>query len=141
MSRDRLGWHAEAGPLPGAGLALAVRATAPLTGRAVARRAAHPLNPWRERTAHPCGAVRFCARQNRVLHSVPVTLITIADGTVTEHGQALDHLPRREGESFSRISLAEDKLRRVRQKLAAARDGWIEICVALLEESKRNDSV
>ena len=79
--------------------------------------------------------------RNRVLHSVPVTLITIADGTVTEHGQALDHLPRREGESFSRISLAEDKLRRVRQKLAAARDGWTEICVALLEKSKRNDSV
>jgi hypothetical protein len=79
--------------------------------------------------------------RNRVLNSVPVTLITMADGAVTEHGQALDHLPRREGESFSRISLAEDELRRVRQKLAAARDGWIEICVALLEESKRNDSV
>jgi hypothetical protein len=79
--------------------------------------------------------------RNRVLHSVPVTLITIADGAVTEHGQALDHLSRREGESFSRISLAEDELRRVRLKLAEARDRWTEICVALLEESKRNDSV
>jgi hypothetical protein len=77
--------------------------------------------------------------RNRVLHSVPATLITIADdGAVKTHGQVLDYLPRRQGESFSRISLAEDELRLVRQNLADAREGWIEICLALVEESKRN---
>ena len=52
-------------------------------------------------------------------------------------GQALDHLPRRKGESFSRISLAEDELRLVRQKLADARECWTEVCLAPLEESNR----
>ena len=61
MSRDRLGWHAGAGPRPGAGHALVSRATAEPTGRAPARHDAHPLNPWRERTAHPCSEVRFRA--------------------------------------------------------------------------------
>ncbi len=63
------------------------------------------------------------------------------DGAVTEHGQALEHLPRREGESFSRIFLTVGELRRVRQKLAEARDGWVDICRALSEEGKRNGSV
>jgi hypothetical protein len=35
---------------------------------------------------------------------------------------------------FSRISLAEEDLRVVRQKLADAREGWVEICDALPEE-------
>ena len=32
-------------------------------GHAGADRPAHPDSPWRERTAHPCGAVRFRAIQ------------------------------------------------------------------------------
>ncbi len=63
-----------------------------------------------------------------------------SDGRFTEHGPALDHVPRGAGDSFSRTSLAEDDLRRVRQGLADARQGWVEILQALLEESKRNDS-
>jgi hypothetical protein len=85
-------------------------------------------------------AERALKERNRVLHSVPVTVYARhPDGRFTEHGQALDHLPRGAGDSFSRTSLAEDDLRRVRQGLAAARQGWVETLQALLEESQRND--
>jgi hypothetical protein len=97
-----------------------------------------PASEIRDTASRWFGAVREALeRRNSVLHSVPVTLfIRTEDGGFTAQGQALDHLPRGNGD-FSRIRLAEEDLRAVRQKLADARQDWVEICAALLEEGGR----
>lgn len=104
------------------------------------------LAGWRESEAREAAirwlnaALRALKERNRVLHSVPVTVYTRhPDGRFTEHGQALDHLPRGAADSFSRMPMAAEALRRVRQELADARQGWLEILQALVEESQRND--
>jgi hypothetical protein len=85
-------------------------------------------------------AQRALKGRNQVLHSVPVTLVTRhRDGRFTEHGQVLDHLPRGTSDSFARTPLAENDLRQVSRRLAAARQGWVEICEAMMEERQRND--
>jgi hypothetical protein len=99
---------------------------------------AWPASDIRETASRWFSAAREALdERNSVLHSVPVTLITFDSGEITVHGQALDHIPRRKDGSFRRISLTEDELRRVRLKLADARSGWVDICLALREESKR----
>jgi hypothetical protein len=80
--------------------------------------------------------------RNEVLHSVPVKLYTKNDdGRLTAQGQALDHIPRREGKPVIRTPLAEGQLRRVRQKLTDAREDWIEVLLALHEESRRRSNI
>jgi hypothetical protein len=105
------------------------------------------LASWSESKARKAAIQWFNAAQralkerNQILHSVPVVVVTRhPNGRFTEHGQALDHLPRGASDSFSRTPLSEDNLRRVSQRLAVARQGWVQIWQALLEESKRNDN-
>jgi hypothetical protein len=78
-------------------------------------------------------------QRNSVLHSVPGIWVTIKDGAVTTHGPVLEHLSKRKGGSYRRISVTEDELRLVRQKLSEAREGWVEIILALDDERKRVD--
>jgi hypothetical protein len=80
-------------------------------------------------------ALAALEERNNILHSVPVTMVAISnDGTVTTHGQALQHMPRRGRGSYRRIRLAENDLRLVRQKLVDAREGWVELCLTIHQE-------
>lgn len=103
------------------------------------------LSGWPESAIREIACRWFNAAQealeqrNSVLHSVPGIWVTIKDGAVTTHGPVLEHLPKRKGGSYRRISLAEDELRLVRQKLADAREGWVEVFFALDGERKRVD--
>jgi hypothetical protein len=86
-----------------------------------------PVSATRDAACRWLGAAREALEErNSVLHSVPVT------------GPALEHLPTTRKGEFSRIRLTEEDLRAVRQKLADAREGWVEIVQALCEESQRN---
>jgi hypothetical protein len=102
------------------------------------------LAGWPESEARQRGTRWFTTAQqaleerNHVLHSVPVIEYTRADdGTLTAGRQALDYIPRRAGVPFSRIALSEGELRAVRQRLAGAREGWIEVYTALDEAHNR----
>lgn len=102
------------------------------------------MSHWPESEIRQSACRWFSAAQealedrDSVLHSVPGTWVTVANGEVTTHGPVLEYIPRRKGRSFRRISLTEGDLRLVRQRLADARSGWTEIYLALHEERKRN---
>jgi hypothetical protein len=103
------------------------------------------LSAWPESGVRDTACEWFRAAQealeerNAVVHSVPVVIYSKANGEFTEHGPALDHIPRRKDRPFCRIPLDVDNLRLVSRKLADARQGWVDICSALLDERKRAD--
>jgi hypothetical protein len=95
-----------------------------------------PQSPTRETASKWLRAAHEALQErNNILHSVPATLIHVSsDGAVTTHGEVLDLIPTRKGGSFRRVSLTEEELRRVCQKLADARTGWVDLCDALVHE-------
>jgi hypothetical protein len=95
-----------------------------------------PESPTRETASKWFSAAQEALEErNSVLHSVPATLLRIgSDGAVATHGGVLDHIPKRRGGSFRRTSLTEEELRRIRQFLADARTGWVDLCDALIHE-------
>jgi hypothetical protein len=96
-----------------------------------------PESEIREQAVRWCRAAQDALNErNSIVHSVPVTWVTISDHTVTPQGPGLEYLGRTT-DSFRRFSLTEVGLHPVRQKLEDARAGWVEVYMALIEEHKR----
>jgi hypothetical protein len=100
------------------------------------------LSSWPESDIREQAASWFRAAQdalndrNSIVHSVPVTSVTISDHTVSSQGPGLEYLGRTK-DSYRRFSLTEAGLRPLHRKLEDARAGWVEIYTVLVEERSR----